>query len=44
MVRQERVELRIEGATLERIDKWRSVQPELPNRSEAIRDFARADM
>ena len=37
MARQERVELRIEGATLERIDKWRSVQPELPNRSEAIR-------
>ena len=37
MVRQERVELRIEGTTLERIDKWRSEQPELPNRSEAIR-------
>ena len=37
MVRQERIELRIEGTTLEYIDKWRSEQPELPNRSEAIR-------
>jgi metal-responsive CopG/Arc/MetJ family transcriptional regulator len=37
MVRQERVELRLEGTTLEHIDQWRSEQPEFPNRSEAIR-------
>ena len=37
MMRQERIELRIEATAIERIDKWRAEQPELPSRSEAIR-------
>ncbi|MBK8095624.1 MAG: YfbU family protein [Planctomycetes bacterium] len=35
--KSERFEMRVDGATLEQLDKWRSSQPGVPSRSEAAR-------
>ena len=35
--KSERFEMRLEPATLKRVDEWRATQPELPSRAEAIR-------
>jgi len=33
----ERFEMRLDEATIKRIDDWRRAQPDLPSRAEAIR-------
>lgn len=37
MLKTRRFEMRFDQATIERIDGWRSKQPDLPPRAEAIR-------
>ena len=36
-MQSERFEMRLDRATIERLDKWRARQPELPSRAEAVR-------
>ena len=35
--KSERIELRLEAQTIDRLDKWRADRPDLPSRSEAVR-------
>ena len=35
--KSERFEMRLEPATLRRVEDWRAAQPDLPSRAEAIR-------
>ena len=40
----ERFEMRLDRGTLERLDRWRADQPELPSRAEAVRRLVRAGL
>ena len=40
----ERFEMRLDRATLERLDGWRASQPELPSRAEAVRRLVHAGL
>ena len=40
----ERFEMRLDRATLERLDQWRASQPELPSRAEAVRRLVNAGL
>ena len=42
--RTERFELRLDEEALERIDEWRGDQPDVPNRSEAVRRLMTAGL
>ena len=40
----ERFEMRLDRGTLERLDRWRASQPELPSRAEAVRRLVHAGL
>ena len=42
--KNERFELRLDSEILERIDKWRGGRPDLPSRSEAVRQLVEAGL
>ena len=43
-MRTERFEMRLDRATIEKLDRWRASQPELPSRAEAVRRLVHAGL